>query len=116
MLIWSSGGQPGSAWFPTHLLRCRARRCMKATRRDGGKPGIKGELVMTTLRRPVGLAVGALFVLAACGGGGGGGGDNTNLPLTLSVAAIGKTVAQIDLPTTVTVNASVQGTTTASTL
>jgi len=68
------------------------------------------------LWRPVGLAVGALFVLAGCGGGGGGGGDNTNLPLTLSLAAIGKTVAQIDLPTTVTVNASVQGTTTASTL
>jgi hypothetical protein len=63
----------------------------------------------------LGAAVSALLVLTGCGGGGGGGdggGGGGNLPLTLTVSPnpITASIAQIDLPSSVMVNASVQGT------
>jgi hypothetical protein len=79
-----------------------------------------------------GLAAGALCVLAGCGGGGGdggtggggggsggsGGSSSPGYPLTITVSQspITASVAQIDLPGSVSISASVQGTTTATTI
>src|SRR5688572_21818563 len=73
----------------------------------------------------------SLLVLAGCGGGGGdsgggggggagggGGGGSTNYPLSITVgqSPITGSVPQIELPGSITFNASVSGTTTASTI
>jgi outer membrane protein assembly factor BamB len=68
-------------------------------------------------------AAGALLILSGCGGGGGGGDDDGpgpsgGFPLTITVSQnpITASVAAIDLPTGVSVSASVQGTTSVSTI
>ena len=86
--------------------------------------------------RLVGVASAALFVLAACGGGGGsggggsngggagsgggggGGGGSPNYPLTLTISQnpITASVMQMDLPRNIAIHASVQGTTSATTI
>ena len=71
--------------------------------------------------------VASLLVLAGCGGGGGGGsssgggssgGGSPNYPLRITIgqSPITGSVAQIDLPGGITFNASVTGTTSASTI
>ena len=75
----------------------------------------------STIFRAVATAAVSAFVLIGCGGGGGDGPDEPQpprYPLTISVAQnpITASVAQMDLPSQVTINATVQGTTTATTV
>ena len=69
------------------------------------------------------VAAGALLILTGCGGGGGGGDDDGpgpgptgGFPLTITVAPITASAMQIELPAVTRVTASVQGTTSATTI
>jgi outer membrane protein assembly factor BamB len=71
--------------------------------------------------RLAGVIASAAFSLTGCGGGGGGddggsGGPTLPLTITLSQNPITASVAQIDLPSQVRIAASVQGTTSATTV
>jgi outer membrane protein assembly factor BamB len=76
------------------------------------------------LLRLASVAAGALLILSGCGGGGGAGDDNGpgpgptgGFPLTVTVAQpITASAMQIELPAIVPVTASVQGTTSATTI
>ena len=67
------------------------------------------------------VAAGALLILTGCGGGGGdddgpGPGPTGGFPLTITVAPITASAMQIELPAVTRVTASVQGTTSATTI
>jgi outer membrane protein assembly factor BamB len=85
------------------------------------KKGTVRRNMIDRLLRLASVAAGALLILTGCGGGGGGGDGPTppsGLPLTVTVSQnpIAASVTQIDLPTSISVSASVQGTTSASTI